>query len=63
MLYVNCYGSRLPRVRLTACFRLAHNENIAGQRLDEFAQLLGPSLVGGRFEHQYPAIELDDPLP
>lgn len=31
---------------------LVHDEKIAGQGFDEFAQFLGWRLVGARFEHQ-----------
>src|SRR5271166_4399594 len=39
------------------------DQNVAGQVLDQFAQLLGLSVLLARFEHQEAAVELDDPLP
>jgi hypothetical protein len=56
-------GDPMPSGRKARPTGSTHDEDVAGQRADELAQFLGPTLVRTTFEHQKPAVEVDDPLP
>jgi hypothetical protein len=57
---VRLIGREAPR---SFRWALAHDENVAGQVPQGLAQIVRPSVVRIRFEHQQTAVELYHPLP